>query len=92
MRLGSPVSELEDVPAPAAEVPERQGSRLRQVVGLAGMSLLSVPWIGVLVGIVVLGAVFNSICAVSLLPTSGNLLTTAQEFSYVGIAALGGRW
>ncbi|MFZ0058935.1 MAG: ABC transporter permease [Acidimicrobiales bacterium] len=90
MRLGSPVSELEDVPAPAAEVPERQGSRLRQVVGLAGMSLLSIPWIGVLVGIIVLGAVFNSTSPCRCFLTSGNILTTAQEFSYVGIAALGG--
>ena len=52
--------------------------------------LLSIPWLGVLVGIVVLGAVFNTTSPCHCFMTSGNILTTAQEFSYVGIAALGG--
>ena len=53
-----------------------------------GLQLLLVPWIGVLVGILIIG-LYLSVTTSAFL-TRDNLLTVAQEFSYVAIAALGG--
>jgi len=74
----------------AAELPERHVSGLRRALSQGGVGLLAIPWIGVLFGIVVLGGVFQASAPCGCFLTSSNLLTTAQEFSYVGIAALGG--
>ena len=83
-------SEPEDAPLESEDAPGREVSRFRRVLKLSGAGLLAVPWIGVLIGIVVLGVLFNSTSPCHCFMTSSNLLTTAQEFSYVGIAALGG--
>ena len=80
----------EDTSSAVVEVPEQRASWWRRALAQGGLRLLAVPWIGVLVGIVVLGAVFNSSAPCRCFLSRGNLLTTAQEFSYVGIAALGG--
>jgi ribose transport system permease protein len=61
-----------------------------RLVRRGGVGVLAIPWIGILVGIVVLGAVFNTTSPCHCFMTNSNILTTAQELSYVGIAALGG--
>lgn len=68
--------------APAGE------SEVLRLLGVVGQQLLVVPWVGVLVGIVVIGAYLTFTTSSFL--TQDNILTTAQTFSYVGIAALGG--
>ena len=74
-----------------------QAGRARSILGVAAQQVLLLPWIGVLIGIVAIGAYvsFTAPCSggalgLSCFLTSDNLLTLAQEFSYVGIAALGG--
>jgi ribose transport system permease protein len=57
---------------------------------LVGTEILAVPWIGVLIGIVLIGTYFTFAVPCHCFLTRDNLLTVAQEFSYVGIAALGG--
>lgn len=59
-----------------------------------GEQIVVVPWIGVLIGILAIG-LYLTLTTDSFFPyqTSGrwdNILTVAQQFSYVGIAALGG--
>src|SRR5579883_1005357 len=55
-----------------------------------GQQILVVPWIGVLIGIIVIGAYLTFTAPCSCFLTSSNILTVMQEFSYVAIAALGG--
>jgi ribose transport system permease protein len=85
--------------SPAAPAPSAasQPERTRSILGVAAQQILLLPWIGVLIGIIVIGAYvsFTAPCSggalgMSCFLTSDNLLTLAQEFSYVGIAALGG--
>ena len=78
-------------------LPRQTGSQILRLLGAAGQQLLVVPWIGVLIGIILIGGYvsFTAPCSggafgLSCFLTSDNLLTVAQEFSYVGIAALGG--
>src|SRR5579883_3192045 len=74
-----------------------QPERSQSVITTLAQQVLLLPWIGVLIGILVIGA-YVSLTApcgggafgTSCFLTSDNLLTLAQEFSYVGIAALGG--
>jgi ribose transport system permease protein len=60
------------------------------LLGAAGQHVVTVPWIGVLVGIVLIGAFLTESAPCGCFLTADNLFTVAQEFSYVGIAALGG--
>jgi len=89
MKTSEPVSQSEDASEEPGDVPRRPVSPLRRLLTLSG-ALLALPWIGVAVGIILLGVVFNATSPCHCFMTSGNILTTAQEFSYVGIAALGG--
>jgi ribose transport system permease protein len=66
--------------------PEVEERRLSRLLG----SLVTVPWIGVLIGIVAIGAYLTLTAPCACFLTASNLFTVAQEFSYVGIAALGG--
>lgn len=84
----SPVS-AQDAPVQEVDTPEQQLSWLRRTLAQGGVALLAVPWIGLLLGIVVLGGVFQAGAPCGCFLTRSNLLTTAQEFSYIGIAALG---
>ncbi|MGA2803854.1 MAG: ABC transporter permease [Acidimicrobiales bacterium] len=90
MEPSEPLSQSEDDSVEPVVIADQQVFQFRRVLKLGGVGLLAVPWLGVLVGIVVLGAVFNTTSPCHCFMTSGNILTTAQEFSYVGIAALGG--
>lgn len=78
----------EEASAPSVEAAETRPSRLRQLRRVSSVGV-AVPWIGLLVGIVVLGGVFQAGAPCGCFLTRTNLLTTAQEFSYIGIAALG---
>jgi len=77
------------IPRAASLLTNRSSSSASAQAG--GVGLLAVPARRSR-RIVVLGAVFNTTSPCHCFMTSGNILTTAQEFSYVGIAALGGRW
>lgn len=55
-----------------------------------GQQILVVPWIGVLIGIIGIGAYLTFTAPCGCFLTSSNILTVMQEFSYVAIAALGG--
>ncbi len=84
----------ESVPA-AITTTSKPGGRLGGLVGsrharTVGAHLIAVPWIGVLLGIVIVGLVAQAEAPCGCFFTSTNLLTTAQEFSYVALAALGG--
>lgn len=87
MRLTPQANREEETPS--VEAPEAHASRLGQLRRVGSVGLLAVPWIGLLIGIVVLGGVFQAGAPCGCFLTSSNLLTTAQEFSYIGIAALG---
>jgi ribose transport system permease protein len=82
-------NEAKDVPVAAVMVSPAHVRRLRAVLSAGGVAVLAVPWIGLLIGIVVLGGVFQAGAPCGCFLTKNNLLTTAQEFSYIGIAALG---
>jgi ribose transport system permease protein len=60
------------------------------LLGALGQQILVVPWIGVLVGIIIIGAYLTFTAPCGCFLTSSNILTVMQEFSYVAIAALGG--
>lgn len=90
-------SDSQSSAAPAALLEALPSERPRSALGAAVQQILVIPWIGVLIGIVIIGAYvsFSAPCTggafgLSCFLTSDNLLTLAQEFSYVGIAALGG--
>jgi ribose transport system permease protein len=65
-------------------------ARGRALVGLAATQVVAIPWIGVLLGILVVGTIAQTSAPCACFLTSDNLLTVGQQFSYVGIAALGG--
>ncbi len=90
--------DLEPQSGLAVSPPEgAQPERGQSLIATLAQQILLLPWIGVLIGILVIGA-YVSLTApcgggafgTSCFLTSDNLLTLAQEFSYVGIAALGG--
>src|SRR5918911_2827155 len=60
------------------------------LLGALGQQILVVPWIGVLVGIIIIGTYLTFTAPCGCFLTSSNILTVMQEFSYVAIAALGG--
>lgn len=60
------------------------------LLGTLAQKILVVPWIGVLIGIVIIGAYLTFTAPCGCFLTSSNILTVMQEFSYVAIAALGG--
>lgn len=79
--------------ATATEAPPAPGGNppsARDQLGAFGQQLLLVPWIGVLVGIIIIGAYLTFTAPCGCFLTSNNILTVMQEFSYVAIAALGG--
>ncbi len=76
--------------APEQVPPRKRFARMSGVVLLAGAQIVAIPWIGVLIGIVVIGAFAQVKAPCGCFLTSDNLLTVGQQFSYVGIAALGG--
>jgi ribose transport system permease protein len=69
------------------ETPTGQALRAAKLVGT---EILAIPWIGVLIAIVLIGTYFTYSVPCRCFLKSDNILTVAQEFSYVGIAALGG--
>lgn len=80
-------------PGVIAEAPppgQGRAAGVLRVLGAAGQQSLLVSWVGVLIGIVLIGAflTFRAPCRCFL--TGDNILTVMQEFSYVAIAALGG--
>jgi ribose transport system permease protein len=78
-------------PTAVTEAPaiERGGGNVAlRLLSAVVEQILLIPWLGVLIGILLIG-IYLSVTTSSFL-TSDNILTTAQEFSYVGIAALGG--
>jgi ribose transport system permease protein len=81
----NPGSVAERLP-PAATTVARVARALRAVAA----EVLAVPWIGVLIGIVLIGTYFTFAVPCHCFLARDNILTVAQEFSYVGIAALGG--
>ncbi|MBV9282388.1 MAG: hypothetical protein JOZ41_20085, partial [Chloroflexi bacterium] len=95
----APETEADTSPADqaAATAARLAGSPALRLLGYVGHQMVVLPWIGVLIGIVLIGTYvsFEAPCSGgafgrSCFLTSDNLLTVAQEFSYVGIAALGG--
>ncbi len=72
------------------ESPPERREHARAFGASAAAWILAEPWVTVLFGIVVIGAVLSLTAPCGCFLTSDNLLTVAQEFSYVGIAALGG--
>lgn len=76
--------------ASASPATEAQESRALRLLRTAGQQILVIPWVGVLVGILLIGAYLTFTAPCGCFLTSDNLLTVAQEFSYVAIAALGG--
>jgi ribose transport system permease protein len=61
-----------------------------RLAGAAGAQIVAIPWIGVLIGILLVGGIAQTTAPCGCFLTSDNILTVGQQFSYVGIAALGG--
>jgi ribose transport system permease protein len=73
-------------PLPTAEAAVGLPARMLAALGW----LVAIPWIGVLVGIVVIGVVVQTTSPCACLVTEGTIQELTRNFSYVGIAALGG--
>ncbi len=76
--------------ADASPAAQTGGTEVLQVPRAAGQQILVIPWIGVLIGILIIGAYLTFTAPCGCFLTQDNILTTAQNFSFVGIAALGG--
>jgi ribose transport system permease protein len=80
-------------PGIIAEAPPPEQGRaaeLLRLLGAAGQQSLVVSWVGVLIGILLIGAFLTWRAPCQCFLTEDNILTVMQEFSYVAIAALGG--
>lgn len=64
--------------------------RIADVAWTGMREILVIPWVGVLIAIVAIGIFAQLTAPCGCFTNEDNLLTTAQNFSYVGIAALGG--
>jgi ribose transport system permease protein len=75
---------------PVEAVTSGRERHLAAIRTIAARQVTAISWIGVLIGVVVIGAIATYTAPCGCFLTSDNLLTTAQEFSYIAIAALGG--
>src|SRR5438270_7510435 len=80
-------------PSVVAEAPppgQGRGGEMLRLLGAGGQQVVLVSWIGVLIGILLIGAFLTFRAPCGCFFTEDNILTVMQEFSYVAIAALGG--
>ncbi|HEX6508577.1 MAG TPA: ABC transporter permease [Chloroflexota bacterium] len=70
--------------------PGEDGNRGQRLLRALAEQILLVPWVGVLLGVLLIGAYITFTAPCKCFLTQDNILTVAQQFSYVGIAALGG--